>query len=65
LGSRGVAKTLESSLEVKGWRGLWGSTSVDIWWDMEGEAREIGGFNMAEADEESKRFGVEEADERL
>ena len=34
---------------------------------MEGEAREIGVFNMADADEELKRggdgFGVEEEDE--
>ena len=52
LGSRGAAKTLESSLEAKGWRGLWGSTKPDIWWDMEGEAREIGVFSMADVDEE-------------
>ena len=36
---------------------------------MEGEAREIGVFSMADADEELKRgggrFGVEEVDERL
>jgi hypothetical protein len=36
---------------------------------MEGEAREIGGFNIADDDEEFEReggrFGIEEVDERL
>jgi hypothetical protein len=51
-GSRGVEKTLESSLDVKGWRGLWESTVLDIGWDMEGEAREIGVFSITDEDEE-------------
>lgn len=52
LGSRGAAKTLESSLDVKGWWGLWESTKVDIWWDMDGEAREIGVFSMVDVEGE-------------
>ena len=43
---------MESSLDVKDWRGLWESTELEIWWDMEGEAREIGMFNIADEDEE-------------
>lgn len=54
---------------MKGWRELWGSSELDIGCDIEGEAREIGVFNMADVGEELKRggggFGVEEADERL
>jgi hypothetical protein len=38
-GPRGVEKTLESSLDVKDWRRLWESPGLEIWWDMEGEAR--------------------------
>ena len=47
-----MEKTLESSLDVKDWRGLLESTELDIGWDMEGEAREIGMFNIADEDDE-------------
>ena len=40
------------SLEVKDWRELWESTELEIGWDMEGETREIGVFNIADEDEE-------------
>lgn len=54
---------------MKGWRGLWESTELDIGCDIEGEAREIGVFSMSDAEEELKRggagFGVDEVDERL
>lgn len=68
-GSRGVEKTPENSLDVKDWRGLWESTELDIGWGMEGEAREIGVFSIADEDEVLERgggrCGIEEVDERL
>lgn len=61
-----MEKTLESSLDIKGCRRPWESTEVEIGWDMEEEVLGIGVFSMADVDVElRRRFGAEEAEERL